>query len=86
MSGWGCSPDLSFAKTRPAMKSTSWGHAEISLFCRDEDAKPATVNIMISSKIFLPKAFQGNHEKTSEINMDEIFGTHEVNFAFILTA
>jgi len=31
---------------------------------------------MISSKIFMPKAFQGNHEKTSEINMDEIFGTH----------
>ena len=25
----------------------------------------------------MPKAFQGNHEKTSEINMDEIFGTHE---------
>ncbi|MDP8255209.1 MAG: hypothetical protein P9M14_05625, partial [Candidatus Alcyoniella australis] len=33
----------------------------------------------ISSKIFLPKAFQvqDNHEKASEINMDEIFGTHD---------
>ena len=48
---------LSLAKTRPLMKSTRCGHAEISLFCRDEDAKPATVNIMISSKIFMPKTF-----------------------------
>jgi len=66
------------------MKSTRCGHAEISLFWRDEDSKPATVNIAISSKIFLPKAFQGNHEKASEINMDEILGTHGYNEQWLI--